>query len=210
MHFFKQIVFISIGCIILLCNNNPINSDDNIVTDIDGNSYKTVKLGTQVWLYENYRATRYNDGTVIPLITSDSVWSAMYDTPADAYCLYNNTNNVDSIKKYGVLYNWNTVNKKNFAPAGWHVPSDSEWEILDNYLTENGKNYLDTSGFSTIYGGYRYYNGEFVDKGECSRWWSSTERGETQSYCHLICSTWKDIDDFTDISAGLPVRLIKD
>lgn len=139
-----------------------------------------------------------------------SVWLNILDTQTDACCLYNNTNNLDSIKRYGALYNWDAVNKMNFAPIGWHVLSDTEWEILDKFLTENNASYFDTNGFSATLGGCRYFSGEFINLGDCARWWSYTERNEQQAYCHLLYNNGKDVDDFTDKSAGLSVRLIKD
>jgi uncharacterized protein (TIGR02145 family) len=122
-----------------------------MVTDTDGNVYQTVQIGNQVWIAENFRVTKYNDGSVIPLDTSTESWKR--DT-TPAYCFYNNTTNADSIKKFGALYNWYTVNTKKLAPAGWHVPTDSEWTILEKYLVLHGYNYgttdTDTSHYNLI------------------------------------------------------------
>ena len=117
-----------------------VNADDNTgsVTDIDGNVYQTVKIGNQVWIVENLRTTKYNDGTPIPLVTDTTAWKAL-TTPG--YCYYNNTTHADSIKKYGALYNWYAVDTKKIAPKGWHVPTDAEWTILENYLIANGYNW---------------------------------------------------------------------
>jgi uncharacterized protein (TIGR02145 family) len=122
------------------------------VTDIDGNVYQTVKIGNQIWTVENIRVTKYNDGTLIPNITGDSVWFSSQTTQIAAYCYYNNTTNADSIKKFGALYNWYTVNPSNpkkVAPASWHVPSDSEWTILEKYLVLNGYNWDSTTDTSS-------------------------------------------------------------
>ena len=111
------------------------------VTDIEGNVYTTVTIGTQVWTVENLRVTRYNDSTAIPLVTDNTAWRLL-TTPA--YCQYNNRTNVDSIKKWGALYNWYVVdpaNVKKIAPAGWHVPTNAEWITMENYLIANGFNY---------------------------------------------------------------------
>jgi uncharacterized protein (TIGR02145 family) len=108
------------------------------VTDIDGNAYQTVKIGTQVWMAENLRVTKYNDGTAIPLDTSKATWSNA-ETPK--YCFYKNTTATDNNKKYGALYNWYVVrsaNPKKIACAGWHVPSDAEWDTLQNCLIAKG------------------------------------------------------------------------
>ena len=111
--------------------------DATTVTDIDGNVYKTVKLGNQVWMAENLRTTRYADGRKIPLGTTSS-----YDV---AYRYYPN-NNSANVSTYGYLYNWEAVMKgassssanpsgvQGICPDGWHVPSDAEWTELTNYV----------------------------------------------------------------------------
>jgi uncharacterized protein (TIGR02145 family) len=115
------------------------------INDIDGNVYHVVKIGNQQWTMENVRTTKYNDGKAIPQDTSTATW-ANASTPK--YCYYNNTFNPDSIKKFGVLYNWYVVDPANpnkIAPAGWHVPTDSEWTVLANYLIANGYNWKGTT-----------------------------------------------------------------
>jgi uncharacterized protein (TIGR02145 family) len=119
------------------------------VVDIDGNVYHTVKIGTQEWTMENLRVTRYNDGTAIPKDTSHATWHAT--TPK--YCFFKNTTNADSIKKFGALYNWYVVdlsNPQKIAPAGWHVPSDSEWTVMEKYLITNGYTWDGTTTNNTI------------------------------------------------------------
>jgi uncharacterized protein (TIGR02145 family) len=111
------------------------------VTDADGNVYQTVKIGNQVWMAENFRVTKYNDGSAIPLDTSTTTWN---NDTTPKYCFYNNATDSVSIKKYGALYNWYVVNPENLkkiAPTGWHVPSDSEWTILEKYLVLKGYNW---------------------------------------------------------------------
>lgn len=135
------IYFLSIiGLSLILPNSckkdNDNESPSNTITDIDGNVYHTVTIGTQVWLVENLKTTRYNDGSAIPLETEASSWAVLI-TPA--YCWYNN--DINNKNTYGALYNWYVVNTGKLAPAGWHVPTDAEWEILENYLIANGYNY---------------------------------------------------------------------
>jgi uncharacterized protein (TIGR02145 family) len=116
------------------------------VTDVDGNVYQTVRIGNQVWMTENLRVTKYNDGvTAIFKDTSSATW-ANATTPK--YCFYNNTNSTNSNKKYGILYNWYVVdpaNPKKISPTGWHVPTDGEWDTLQNYLIANGYNWDGTT-----------------------------------------------------------------
>jgi uncharacterized protein (TIGR02145 family) len=132
----------------ITCTKDPvgpnIDNSTGTVKDVDGNVYTTVKIGAQEWMAENLRVTKYNDGSAITNITSGATWDSCYYTNIPAYCYYNNTINIDSIKKYGALYNWYAVspaNPKKIAPTGWHVPTDSEWTVLENYLELNGYNW---------------------------------------------------------------------
>lgn len=119
------------------CNRDDDN-DANIVVDIDGNVYRTKIIGTQVWLVENLKTTRLNDGSTIPVVADDIAWSAM-TTPAS--CTYGNTVNKDTINKYGRLYNWYAVNTGKLCPRGWHVATDNEWRYLEEHLIVYGYNY---------------------------------------------------------------------
>ncbi len=110
------------------------------VKDADGNVYTTVKIGNQIWTVENLRTTKFDDGSEIPLVTDSAAWRSL-TTPG--YCWYDNDTNNKG--KYGALYNWYTVDTKKLAPAGWHVPSDSEWTVLENYLIANGYNWDGTT-----------------------------------------------------------------
>jgi uncharacterized protein (TIGR02145 family) len=107
------------------------------VTDKDGNVYHTVTIGTQTWMVENLKTTKYNDGTAIPFITDNSAWANL-TTPG--YCWYNNDSTTYK-NMYGALYNWYAVSTGNLAPKGWHVATDAEWTTLQNYLITNGYNY---------------------------------------------------------------------
>ena len=107
------------------------------VNDIDGNIYQAVKIGNQVWTVENLRTTKYNDGTAILYVKDSTAWLNL-TTPS--YCFFNNMVNADSIRKFGALYNWYAVDTKKLAPAGWHVPTDAEWDTLENYLIANRYN----------------------------------------------------------------------
>ena len=91
-----------------------------------------------MWTVENLRTTKYSDGTPIPLVTDGTAWEKL-TTPG--YCYYDNTTHADNIKKFGALYNWYAVDTKKLAPKGWHVPTDAEWTILQNYLIANGYNW---------------------------------------------------------------------
>lgn len=119
------------------------------VTDIDGNSYAFLTYGNQVWTVENAEMETYRDGTPIPQITETGDWAAL---TTGAWCYYEN----DETK--GKLYNWYAVMgihdadsssdpslRKEFAPEGWHVPTDAEWTTLEEYLIASGYNYDGTT-----------------------------------------------------------------
>jgi uncharacterized protein (TIGR02145 family) len=112
------------------------------ITDADGNVYQSVRIGNQVWMTENLRVTKYSDGAAaVPYDTTTAGWTSG-TTPK--YCFYNNTTSTSSIKKYGALYNWYVIdpaNPKKIAPTGWHVPTDAEWDTLQNYLIAKGYNW---------------------------------------------------------------------
>lgn len=99
------------------------------LTDQDGNTYRTILIGTQTWMVDNLTTTKYNDGTSIPRVTDATSWSNL-STPA---CCWQNNDPARKVT-YGVLYNWYTVNTGKLCPTGWHVPSEVEWDELIDYL----------------------------------------------------------------------------
>ena len=113
---------------------------NGVVQDIDGNVYKTIKIGDQVWMAENLKATHYNDGTPIPLVTDNTAWQNL-TTPG--YCWFMN-DSTSNAKVFGALYNYYVVadtNTRNVCPAGWDVPTDAEWMVLTEFLTNSGYGY---------------------------------------------------------------------
>ncbi len=157
----------------------------NGAMDGDGNYYKVVTIGTQTYMEENLKTTRYNDGTAVPFITDKTVWNTS-DTPG--YCWYNDApTNKDT---YGALYNWYAVNTGKLCPTGWHVPTEAEWkttlysylgggENLGKKLKETGTTHwpspndaTNESGFTALPGGYRALDGFFYI-GTFGEWWGS-------------------------------------
>ena len=132
-------IFLCLSLLILIfigCNKkNPIENEQfetSTLMDIDGNIYKTIKIGEQWWMAENLRVTHFRNGDVIPFfhIISESEWANL-DTAA--YCAPNN--DILNIVNYGCLYNGFTIlDNRNIAPHGWHVPTDDEFKILEMYL----------------------------------------------------------------------------
>jgi uncharacterized protein (TIGR02145 family) len=123
--------------------SSPLGS----ATDIDGNVYATVVIGTQEWTTENLRTTKYADGTEIPFVPAPSdpkAWVASASAKTPAYCYNKGVESADDIKRYGAIYNWyvfEPANPHSVAPAGWRVPSDRDWTILEQYLIAHGYNY---------------------------------------------------------------------
>ena len=108
-------------------------SNCGTVTDIDGNVYNTVRIGTQCWMEENLKTTRYSNGDPLITETDDEIWSTL---TTGAYCWYNNDAAAYQAP-YGALYNWYSVaDSRNLCPAAWHVPGDAEWTVLENYLLD--------------------------------------------------------------------------
>jgi uncharacterized protein (TIGR02145 family) len=134
-------------------NNSTVITDiptaDKIISftfteckDGDNNYYPVVQIGTQLWMAENLKTTKFNNGTTsIPDVTDQTEWAAL-TTPA--YCWYDN-NEIAYKDLYGALYNWFAVNTGNLCPIDWHVPADSEWSTLLDYLKSNGYNYDGTN-----------------------------------------------------------------
>ena len=173
--------------LIFSCENNPIDSKDETLKDIDGNVYQIITIGDQCWMAENLKVVHYRNGDAIPEVTDNTEWRNL---TTGAYCEYDN--NSANVETYGRLYNWYAVNdSRNIAPEGWHVPTDDEWQILvDNCggsSVAGGKlkatsgwyddgNGTDDYGFAALPGGYRYcYYGFFYDMGSYAYFWSSTE-----------------------------------
>ena len=114
----------------------------SLPSDYDGNYYDTVRIGSQTWIAENLVTTHFNDGTNLPYVPGYAAWA---DLTTPAYGWYNNSYATYK-DTYGALYNWYAVEKNgNLCPAGWRVPTDGEWTVMDNYLIANGFNYDNTT-----------------------------------------------------------------
>jgi uncharacterized protein (TIGR02145 family) len=195
------------------------------VTDADGNGYHSITIGTQVWLVENLRTTKYNDGTSIPLVTDGTAWGA--DSTA-AYCWYSN-NEATYKNAYGALYNWYAVNSGKLCPAGWHVPSDAEWHTLTTYLgdstTAGGKlkeagtsHWLspntganNSTGFTALPSGSRYTDGAFYLNSKYGWLWSTTPSSATEIWHEYMQYNSSQLSRTAGAKTlGFSVRLIKD
>ncbi len=197
------------------------------VADIEGNTYKTIQIGTQIWMAENLKTTKYNDGTAIPNVTGGTEWGSL---TSDGYCWYNNDPSTYKAV-YGALYNSYAVNKGNLCPTGWHVPINDEWATLLNFPNVHGEKLKETgtihwsvyggtneSGFTALPGGVRelpsagYYEGYHI-LGSNGYYWTSSPY-----YSPPGQQGWVIIDNFTHSVAwanyykylGCSVRCLKD
>ena len=198
------------------------------VYDIDGNSYDTIHIGTQVWMKQNLNTSKYNNGMAIPNVTDNAAWGSL---STGARCYYNN-DSVTYASTYGALYNWYTVNSGNLCPTGWHVPSEYEYSVLENYLggssIAGGKlkeagivhwnspntGATNESGFTALPAGNRDYTGNFTNSIFLgANLWTSTETS--------INTAWNYGLDYSNPSFakdgvnavkrnGISVRCIKD
>jgi uncharacterized protein (TIGR02145 family) len=174
------------------------------IADVDNNKYNIVTIGTQVWMAENLKTTIYNNSDPIPLITDNTLWK---NATLPGYCWYANDETTNK-PIYGAMYNWFAVNIGNLCPTGWHVPTDVEYQTLEQFLgmdpshlsdygwrgTDQGSqmksasslwnvgNGTNTSGWSALPGGYRdVANGNFNNVGDLSYWWTSSDGGSANA-----------------------------
>jgi uncharacterized protein (TIGR02145 family) len=175
-----------------------LNQPGPNVMDIDGNTYRSVKIGDQVWMAENLKTTKFNDDVSIPYDSTG--WLSTLSSAC--YCWYNN-NETDYKSIYGALYNWTTVNSGKLCPSGWHIPTLNEWIKLMNYiegcssgckLKATGTDYwlspnlgaTNETGFSAMPGGYRISSGYFYNIRYEGNWWTASEDKESDYYVYFI------------------------
>ena len=194
------------------------------VTDIEGNSYKTVKIGKQVWMAQNLITAKFNDGSDIPLVTDDREWRNL---TAPGYCWYENNREKNSTS-YGALYNWYVVKTGKLCPTGWHVPSDEEWAILTREtggkssggaLKEKGSGHwkapnlgaTNETGWTALPSGRRNAGGEFSGLRDWCYFWSATEFNNNKAWYRGIGADDVLIDKYTyNMKSGFSVRCMKD
>jgi uncharacterized protein (TIGR02145 family) len=196
------------------------------VTDIDGNTYNTVTIGSQIWMKENLRVTHYNDGTVIPRCFSSSEWE---NETQGAYVLFSHSFDAKMLAQYGALYNWYAVHdSRNLAPVGWHVPTDAEWATLITYLggesiagnklKETGTTHwlspntsaTNETGFTALPGGAWYADGAAGNLGGIGFWWSATEIDATYAWTRRMSIDSKVLRSNYYKRSGFSVRCVKD
>ncbi|MFV0266739.1 MAG: FISUMP domain-containing protein [Draconibacterium sp.] len=223
----------SIKASVTAVNGEPLIATLNAIGmlgDADGNLYQTIKIGDQLWMAENLKTTKYNDGTEIPYISDGYEWKNNTSNPA--YCWYYNYEN-EYKEDYGALYNWQVVNTNKLCPAGWRIPTDAEWTALTNALGGEGlaggklkeagtahwkspnTGATNETGFKALPGGHRDYNGEFFGiintEGSYGYWWSSTnENAETAWARIMYYNNASVLRHSSNKRNGYSVRCVKD
>ncbi len=231
------------SCLIVaeVCNDNNANTINDVitadcvcagtpslfvqgngVTDIDGNFYPSIILGTQEWMQQNLQVTKYRNGQALINAVTNSSWN----TTNGAYGIYggSNVNNTN----YGKLYNWYAVNdSRGLCPTGWHVPTTIEWATLENYLggtsvaagklkTVDGWNTpnlgaTNESGFTGLPGGYRFTDGTYWYNLQIAQWWTSTNANTTIAHASRLYYQNEGVINSTyDKKIGSSVRCLKD
>jgi uncharacterized protein (TIGR02145 family) len=222
---------------------------EGTVSDIDGNTYVTVEIGDQTWMAENLRTTHYADNTAIPHVEGTSAWDALTEVDP-AYCWFNNSESPE--EEYGILYNWpaamrgaastdaNPSGVQGVCPAGWHMPSDSEWKELEMYLgmsvaaaasvgsrgTDQGGKLKETgydhwwepntgatneTGFTALPSGFRRSNGEFYGQGIFADLWTATEASTSTTWRRYFPYNFAGIvRNPLEKNYGFSVRCVKD
>jgi len=202
--------------------------------DADGNNYSVVTIGTQTWMAENLRTSKYRNGVSIPNVTDNTLWGAL---TTGAQCGFKNS--ADSISKYGRLYNfYAVVDTRNIAPTGWHVPTNTEWTTLTNYVTAsavgtslttakalastrywksdtmtghigNNPTLNNSTGFSALPSGYRNHSGFFEYTGICCNWWTATETASSDARNWQMASGYANWSGMFKLS-GNSMRCVMD
>ena len=214
-------------------------------TDGDGNNYPVVQIGStkgtsvnsdpsgeksvvQNWMAKNLRTTKLSDGINIPEVTEPVAWLNLYTTATPAYCWYDN--NIGYKNVYGALYNWYAVNTNKLCPAGWHVPTNTDWDLLTTdlggfaiaggKLKEKGLSHwinpntfaTNETGFTALPGGVRKDNDGLYDRmGYTGSWWSATESSSTYAWAYFMGYFDRDVRHSIGMKrGGLTIRCLKD
>jgi uncharacterized protein (TIGR02145 family) len=200
------------------------------VTDVDGNKYPIVKIGSQYWLQKNLSVTHYRNGDVIPKVTVDNQWKVLV---TGAYCLYDNLKGTDPV--YGNLYNWYAVNDaRGICPEGWHVASNPDWDKMGEFLgglnvaggalkstgtleQSTGLWYAPNTGatnssaFHGLPGGTRFNYGSFYSIGNLGNFWSISDTNTANAWNYILDANNETLGRNYNFKAfGFSVRCCKD
>ena len=218
----KAVLITIIALLNISCEKEEKTVSTETITDIEGNVYNIVIIGSQTWLMENLKTTKYNDGSDIPELKNQV---ESFSTPG--YRWYNNDRTYKNT--YGALYSWYTVETGKLCPIGWHIPNNEEWTELIDYLggpdfaggklKETGISHWVTpnlgatneSGFTALPAGH-FFTGLPLGLGGNGGWWSMTEYSSTMAWGWDLYYDTSKIYNHTHSKNDLmfSVRCIKD
>ena len=208
-------------------SNPPTSGFGPALVDIDGNSYKTVYIGKQLWMAENLKVSKYNDGTIIKQYSFDPVPNTV-----GAWSNYYSSVTYDAT--FGKLYNWYVVSpitdgNKNVCPIGWHVPTDAEWTILTEYLggefVAGGKmkeigttnwnspnsSATNISLFTGLPAGFQDQNGFYNSIKSIGFWWSASDSTTDSAWIRILDSNTGGVLRISESKRwGFSIRCLKD
>ena len=213
----------------ILFTNMSVLAQPNIVKDSEGNEYKTVQIGNQVWMAENLSTSVYGNGDSISNTINKEKWISLQ---SGAWSHYQNDDEYNPI--YGKLYNWYVIeDERGICPAGFHVPTNEEWSVLSSFIGEQGfvneegiilkakegwndhemlnGNGSDNFQFAALPGGNRNLNGTFSKMGINGYWWSSSINNEVNAWCRYLYNSSSSIlcyDDYKNY--GFSIRCVQD
>jgi len=232
---------ITVLCLFLIVSctkeeDKAVVHETSSIVDVDGNTYKTIKIGNKWWMAENLKVKSYNDGTPIEQAQNNSDWN----DSVPLFCQYNSNSSAP-----GLLYNWYAVaNPKKIAPAGWHIPTDEEWKQLEQALgmnstsasnagwrgsdeglkmkIEGGQGWTrfgdlwptNESGFTALAGSCRLPDGTYGSPGLFATgfWWTSSEDAQNNEawFRHLDYKNPDVYRSHTYKGYGFSIRCVKD
>jgi uncharacterized protein (TIGR02145 family) len=236
MNSFLLTAALCVGLLFTGCQDEvdpPRVIETSTVTDVDGNVYKTVKIGNQWWMAENLKVTRFNDSTSLAFISVNALNSDWQNLVEAAYTSLNDG-------QYGLLYNFAVVeHTKNIAPEGWHVATDEDWKAMEREIgmSNNETQALgwrgliegekltslfsegwpegaalfgtDEFGFNAKPGGVRVFNGETNFQGNTSFWWAATANGNEAWYRYIDANQTRIFRQHTYKGYGMSIRCVK-
>ena len=201
-----------------------ISSCSGGLKDYDGNIYKTVKIGSQIWMAENLNVSHFRNGDSIPQVKSAEEWIRFGSEGKPAWCYMEN--DPQNGVRFGRLYNWYAgIDPRGLAPEGWHVATDDEWTGMINYFgggvlaalkmrttgLADKDNNDDQMGFSGLPGGCRNNFGNFYGADSFGYWWSSTEGNSSDAWLRILNYVKCDINSQNfNKSYGTSVRCVRD
>ena len=192
-------VFVTLMMVATGCKDDDDQPQRYALEDIDGNVYDAISIGAQIWMTDNLRVTKFNDGTLLTYANPDD---DLMNLTSGSMSYYDD--NPANASTYGALYNWHAVGSGKLCPNGWHIPSDGEWNTLINFLggedvagghmkaigtshwNAPNQEATNNSGFTALPAGYLFDNGNYNSIGNITHWWTATENGAQEAFDRYV------------------------